>query len=118
MTVTLRTHLILSVVDADADVVTVPTDEERPKSLATTPVTAEVNVAVNVMAAEVTVAPVAPWLDEKVAVGGLYLEIEQPGASAHGGRRRNASHTGARHTHCMGSATVRIHCVPTPAATE
>lgn len=67
------THAMLSAVVTAVVYVKPAADDVRPKSEAATPVTAWLKVAVMVMTLEETETPVAPWDDENVAVGGLYL---------------------------------------------
>ena len=74
ITSTARTHTRLSALDTVVDVATPVLDEAKPKSAGATPVTALSKVAVNVMELSVTVAPLAPCDDEKVGVGGSYLQ--------------------------------------------
>ena len=70
---TARTQTRLSVVLTDLVVVTPATDDARPKSAATTPVTAVSNVAVYVSCGVASTVPLTPIDEEKVGVGGLYL---------------------------------------------
>ena len=74
MGVSVSTHSKLSDVDTVRVSASAGLDTSRPKSLGATPVTAWLNAAVKVIGMVLTTDDVGPCTDEKMGVGGSYLE--------------------------------------------